>query len=51
MFWDLLQALSIVSYVGALATLFWFVFAVGVPLRRWLKRELGEDSPRRSSTG
>jgi hypothetical protein len=47
-FWGLFQAFSILTYIALVATVFWFAFAVGVPLRRWLERELGEGAMFRS---
>ncbi len=42
-FWDFVQTLSILSYIALMVAVLWFVLAVGVPLRRWLQRELGTD--------
>lgn len=41
----LFNALSILVAIGLTASAFWFIFAVGVPLRRWLLRELADESP------
>lgn len=40
---DLIYGLSSLAALVTLGAVLWFIVAVGVPLRTWLRRELAKD--------
>jgi uncharacterized membrane protein len=44
MIYDVITGLSILITLAMTAAVFWFIFAVGVPLRQWLRRELARGT-------
>ena len=50
MLYDVITGLSVLLTVAVTAAVLWSVLAVGIPLRRWLVRELAKDTPERHTT-